>query len=592
MLASNKYEQIACLQAGNYWFSNGKSNGGTCNTLSDFSANSTICLYAQQYYDVSWKNNACAANSKTNTLILASASPATSPVVPAINLGTLPAAQPGPTNAATICLPDEIYYPDANHPNDSSLYGGTPGCYSRTNAPSPDRLIYFTPTSFSSYRSDPNQAYLDLYFGYEGLGYIAHTEAQNSCLSRNKSLNFKDKELKCEYEINGFPDKPPSEWTLCQQPYARTFDLSATYGSAEWQSKYPEMLNFTLTCQDNVPTKIGPIPSFEYTNDIYGYTKNKKSITTSTTTFTATGQAFINYYWYATFYAKASPGFTSIYYSSYKNTTKSLPSSTYTFWTDIYPLAGSSVNTHEDLIIALQGSYQSQFVYDIWQCPAKFPFFAGAKSTYDRRIMLCANHDSPPQIKPDAYTTLPPCKNLSTVARDASNNCVYNNQLESIYRANQQAPSTPEVAGVSSSSATTQSLCPSGRITSFAVTTRDSIATSITTASCGTQAIPVDALTCKTGSFSNITVYSNENQIVGYQLGCPNNETPVYIGRTPDSSPLPLTSTTLTCPTNPPPISPAPLYQSSSMLPVGIQTKKTGTAITQLGLLCGAWVIF
>jgi hypothetical protein len=216
-------------------------------------------------------------------------------------------------------------------------------------------------------------------------------------------------------------------------------------------------------------------------------------------------------------------------------------------------------------------------------CPASQPYIAGSlafKAGYREGItFICASANTPAST----YLGQPCLTSLAT--RNSDGSCSYTS-LQTTYQANQQLPSTPRLVGVPDSGSATTTLCQNGSLTSFSQASPSSMA--MTIGSCGTTPIPGDALTCGTDLFSSLTIYSNETQIVGYTLSCQNSSH--NLGTTPNISTDPLLSNTLTCPPLPS-LMPTPVYQSAVMVPVGIVTKG-GFSPTQVGLVCGAWVIY
>jgi len=533
----NNPKQVACLQQGNYWFTNATSNEGTCNTLSDFSTNSTICAYAAQYYTVSWVNNACVATNPTGPIL------ATRPPPPV----TIPPLSLGTSYTDIGCLANEINYPEYNF--DISFYGGSAGCYPKTAI---TRMEYIWPT----------------------VGPTGKLNSDGFTSKIIKWLTTKD--------------------ALCTPPYERKMIFTGEFVSNSM------LWNLSLTCFDETKASTGLIDSAEKINNNRGvsipdylitkgsatrfFRLEQNSLLTKTQTYTTT--AVLNYY--NTLYGEKS--------------TLIAHDNPFSFSTDIYPKCqnkpcyGSNITTDISLTSienaqdhGFYSSSQFSFNFEHWQCPTSHPYYVAMKKTDasgNPGGIICGKDSTYTPIRNDMRS--PKCNQLPNASRNPDYTCNYETGLEAAFQANQQLPSTPALAGVPDSTSASKTLCPQGLLTSFVpVSSSSSMALAI--GSCGTTPPPADALTCGTDLFSSLTVYSNTTQIVGYLLTCQNNSSHT-LGVTSDTSPTPLSANTLTCP-QVPSLTPSPFYQSTIMAPIGLVIK--GEAFpTQIGLICGAWVVF
>jgi hypothetical protein len=191
----------------------------------------------------------------------------------------------------------------------------------------------------------------------------------------------------------------------------------------------------------------------------------------------------------------------------------------------------------------------------------------------------------------------PPCYTTFGTRNTSNGACTYSSSaLEPLSHANVQLAGTPAFAGVADSTAATPITCLTGGIASLSVTTSTvpGYASGLSM-TCATGSYPnfgqtsatPSSLSCTTGTdgFSGLIVYSNATQVVGYTVKCTDGGPSPTSSFTQDSS---ITATSLTCPIWSPTGSPT---YATSLIPIGLTVKATANYVTQVGLLCGAWVV-
>jgi len=182
-------------------------------------------------------------------------------------------------------------------------------------------------------------------------------------------------------------------------------------------------------------------------------------------------------------------------------------------------------------------------------------------------------------------TPRPLCYRGATRNSDGTGRCDYTNSTAQAYyqtkfQANQRANSS--MVGVPDSRAAMEYLCPMGHILFLNVSLSDGNASSLSL-TCGTGsaeqstslvfgAASMNSSPLPLGTSPSLTIYATSAQIVGYQ----NDSLSVAVGNT--NSGVGISTSTLSC--------------ASGTLPVGVRVKSTGTAVTQLGFICGAWEVF
>ena len=192
------------------------------------------------------------------------------------------------------------------------------------------------------------------------------------------------------------------------------------------------------------------------------------------------------------------------------------------------------------------------------------------------------------------YKNMPKCHPMATrsptLSSDPNNNypCIYTQNALMTNSGANQITTTPMV-GAPDTRAATSTKCPVNQIqnffafadlgsSSFGIQCVNKSGTLFTDSYFGQKSPPPPSLICPTGStFSSLDVYSSDTQIVGYEMKCSNN-TSVTRGETGGGG-----ASTLSCAGAGTPANPA--------YPVGVTVKQNATAVTQLGLICGQWIM-
>ena len=191
------------------------------------------------------------------------------------------------------------------------------------------------------------------------------------------------------------------------------------------------------------------------------------------------------------------------------------------------------------------------------------------------------------------YKNMPQCHSMATrsptLSSDPNNNypCVYTQSALIANSGANQITTTPMV-GAPDTRVATSTKCSMNQIQSFFADSSAGVGSAFGIQCAGSttkipfgnkEALLNSGFSCLAPYTFSLDVYSSdtEKQIVGYEMKCSNN-TSVTRGETGGGG-----ASTLSCAGAGTPANPA--------YPVGVAVKQTATAVTQLGLICGQWIM-
>ena len=189
------------------------------------------------------------------------------------------------------------------------------------------------------------------------------------------------------------------------------------------------------------------------------------------------------------------------------------------------------------------------------------------------------------------YKGMPKCHSMGTrnttlTGTPPNYQCKYAQNAIIAYSSANKITNTPMVGVASDTSPTLSTKCNLNQIQNFFADTSAGVpsafgiqcAGSTTQTSFGNKdAILNSGFSCLAPNTFSLDVYSSDTQIEGYEMKCSNN-TSVTRGETGRGG-----ASTLSCA--------GAGTQTNPAYPVGVMVKQNATAVTQLGLICGQWII-